>query len=330
MDINKIKVIVVGATGLVGREMLKILSEINFPIENVSGAASAYSECCRINYGENHEVVVQDLGKVNFKDYDVALFSAGSDISEKYVPKAIDAGCYVIDNTSFFRMRSDVPLVIPEINIDAVGSSKLIANPNCSTIQAVLPLKPLHDLFKLKDVVFSTYQSASGAGKDGIRELEEQFNAFNEKKHIECNIFQHQLAYNVIPIIGSTDVSNYTVEELKMINETKKILSLPDISVTATCVRVPVIVSHAVSVTAYFKYTVNMYEALLALSKHPGISFSDKHITPIDVVGKNDVFVTRLRQVPEPGNGITFWCVADNLRKGAALNAVQILQKLCE
>ncbi len=330
MYINKIKVLVVGATGLVGREILKILSEINVPIENVFGAASAYSDYCRICYGANGEVVIQDLEKVNFKNYDVALFSAGSDVSEKYVPKALNAGCYVIDNTSFFRMHADVPLIVPEINMEAVGTSKLIANPNCSTIQAVLPLKPLHDLYSLKDVVFSTYQSASGAGKDGIQELEDQFKALNEKKYIKNNIFKHQLAYNVIPAIGNIDISNYTAEELKMINETKKILDLPNISVTATCVRVPVMVGHAVSVTAYFERKVNMFETLTALSRYPGISFSDNCFTPIDVAGKNDVFVTRLRQVPELNNGVTFWVVADNLRKGAALNAVQILQKLCE
>ncbi len=330
MNINDTKIIVVGATGLVGREMLKILSEINIPTQNVYASASASSKGKQIDYC-NTEIVVQDLADVDFHNYDVALFSAGSSISEVYVPKATDAGCYVIDNTSCFRMRQDVPLVVPEINMDAIGNSKLIANPNCSTIQAVLPLKPLHDLFELTDVIYSTYQSAGGAGKSGIDELTEQTNAICKGSDIaQPKKFKKQLAFNIIPEIGHLCVTNYTLEEEKMIHETKKILSAPYIAVSATCVRVPVMIGHAVAVTAFFRRSFSFLDACEAISNYPGIKYvSSKLVSPLDVVGTNDVYVSRLRQVDDRRDALSFWCVADNVRKGAALNAVQILQRLC-
>lgn len=330
MHIDNIKIIVVGSTGLVGREMLKILSEINVPCQNVYASASARSKGKRIDYG-NTKIVVQDLAEIDFHNYDVALFSAGSAVSKIYVPKAIDAGCYVIDNTSYFRMKDDVPLIIPEVNTDAIGNAKLIANPNCSTIQAVLPLKPLYDLFELTDVIYSTYQSAGGAGQAGIDELTTQTNAICRDGTVpQPQKFEKQLAFNIIPKIGHLCVTDCTLEEEKMIHETKKILSAPYLSISATCVRVPVMVGHAVSVTAFFKRSFSCLDAINAISHYPGVKYvSSQTITPLDIVGKNDVYISRIRQVDGRTDALSFWCVADNIRKGAALNAVQILQRLC-
>lgn len=330
MKINEIKIIVVGATGLVGREMLKILSEIHVPVENITAVASSRSKGKCVNYRQKDKIIVQDLSEIDFCNYDVALFSAGSAVSKIHVPIAVDAGCYAIDNTSYFRMCPDVPLVVPEINIGAVQNSKLIANPNCSTIQTVLPLKPLHDLYGLLDVIVSTYQAAGGAGQGGIDELKSQINSYNSSSEIVINKFPKQLAFNVIPLIGTKCADGHSVEEQKMINEIPKILSISDLRVAATCVRVPVLIGHAVSVTAVLAKDCNYSEAINVLSNYPGIKFIDDLVTPLDIAGKNDVYVCRFRHALGKRNVVSFWCVADNIRKGAALNAVQILQQLCK
>lgn len=334
MKINEVKIIVVGAAGLVGREMLKILSEVHIPVKNITAVASSRSKGKYINYGQKDKIIVQALSEIDFCNYDVALFSAGSAISKIYVPIAVDSGCYAIDNTSYFRMCPDVPLVVPEINMDAAQNSKLVANPNCSTIQTVLPLKPLHDLYGLLDVIVSTYQAAGGAGQGGIDELKSQINSYNSSYNSPSEIvidkFPKQLAFNVIPLIGAEYADGHSVEEQKMINEIPKILSIPDLRVAATCVRVPVLIGHAVSVTVVLAKDCNYSEAINTLSNYPGIKFIDDLVTPIDIAGKNDVYVCRFRQALGKKNVVSFWCVADNVRKGAALNAVQIFQHLCQ
>lgn len=323
------RIIVVGATGLVGREILKILSEINFPFENISVAASAKSENTTLQYGKNQQLIVQDIKKVDFSKYNIALFSAGSAVSEIYAPIAIKSGCKVIDNTSYFRMHDDIPLVVPEINPHLIKTSSLIANPNCSTIQAVLPLQPLHMLFNLQETVFSTYQAAGGAGQKGIAELTQQTKCILNNKQISSKIFPKQLSFNVIPQIDSFPMDlDYSKEEWKMINETKKILNLPNLNITATCVRVPVIIGHSVSVYAKFQKKIDLNSAKKELQNFPGITFIDGYTTPIDLGNSDSVLVSRVRKHPTIDNAISFWCVANNIRKGAALNAVQIMQRM--
>lgn len=328
------KILVVGATGRVGREMLSILDNIGMPMERVVPVASEKSVGKSISYGSS-SLVVRGISDVNFSDFDFALFSAGAAVSEKYAPEVVKNGCVLIDNTSFFRMNKDVPLIVPEINFDELKqyNSNIIANPNCSTIQMVMALKPLHDIFGLKEVVISTYQSTSGAGQKGVDELMMQTKQILQGKSTNPEYFRQQIAFNVIPQIDDSTSSFYTKEELKMMNETKKILNLPNIHITATCVRVPVIVGHGVSVFAKFEKPVNLTLAKRALMNFDGVSIIDtpskyEYATPIDCAAKNDVFVSRIRKDPDIDNALSFWCVADNVRKGAALNAVQILQKL--
>ncbi len=329
------KIIVVGATGKVGREMLSILLERGVPQENVSAAASHRSVGSTVSYGDS-VLVVQDIADVDFSNYNIALFSAGSEVSKEYAIKASDFNCIVVDNTSYFRMFDHIPLIVPEINFDCClknHDSKIIANPNCSTIQTVMVLKPLHDAFGLKEVVISTYQSVSGAGQKGVSELVEQTERSLLNQEITPNHFKKQIAFNVIPQIDSFHSSLYTKEELKMMEETKKILGLDDLDITATCVRVPVMVGHAVSVFAKFERDVGLEEARELINNFPGVSIMDEpeaceYATPIDSASKDDVFVSRIRKHPTISNGISFWCVADNVRKGAALNAVQIAEKL--
>ncbi len=329
------QIVVVGATGRVGREILSILSDIGVPTENIVAIASERSAGLKLPYGSSSQLEVRNLAKFDFTGYDFALFSAGSKISAEYAPKASAVGCVVIDNTSFFRMHDGIPLIVPEINFTDLSKyySKIISNPNCSTIQMVMALKPLHDAFGLKEVVVSTYQSVSGAGQKGVDELMIQIEQVSAHKATEPHHFKKQIAFNLIPQIDEFTDSLYTKEELKMINETRKIFNLPNLVITATCVRVPVIVGHAVSVFAKFEKATDLSEALSALRAFPGVKVVDnpnnfEYTTPLDVASTNDVYVSRLRKHPDIENALSFWCVADNVRKGAALNTVQIAQMM--
>lgn len=337
------KIAVVGATGLVGREMITIFDENDILNNgNIDGYSSKKSEGMRLSsdYWRRNSIVVKNLETIDFSKYNIALFSAGSEVSKKYAPKAVESGCTVIDNTSYFRMNEDVPLVVPEINIDTVKDSKLIANPNCSTIQTVLPLKPLHDLFGLKELVISTYQSVSGAGRRGVCTFEEEIHEYRTAECLfdpEDSPFHAGILFNLVPQIGEFSDLDYTQEEWKMINETKKILGLPDLNVTATCVRVPVFVGHSVSVFAKFEKNIgNIEEVKKALNDFDGILVKDEpkpggYALPRECSSedyKNAVLVSRIRKHPTIENGLSFWCVADNVRKGAALNAIQIASLL--
>lgn len=328
------KILIVGATGRVGREMLLILQDVGVPARNIGVVASEQSVGKTILYGED-SLNVRSINSVSFSDYDYALFSAGSTVSAQYAPQVAESGCIVIDNTSFFRMKEDIPLIVPEINFDAIKkyNSKIISNPNCSTIQMVMALKPLHDAFRLKEVVASTYQATSGAGQKGVDELIKQTELVLCGKSTTPHHFKRQIAFNAIPQIDEFSSSAYTKEELKMMNETKKILNKSDIIITATCVRVPVIVGHAVSVFARFEKNIDIHLVHQVLSKFEGITIIDnpeqyEYATPIDCASHNDVFISRIRKHPDMENALSFWCVADNVRKGAALNAIQIVQRL--
>ncbi|MBO6037657.1 MAG: aspartate-semialdehyde dehydrogenase [Acetobacter sp.] len=327
------RVAVVGATGAVGREILKILAEREFPVEAIAALASPRSVGREVSFGET-VVKVANLETFDFSGWDIALFSPGASVSAKYAPIAAKAGCVVIDNTSHFRMDPDVPLVVPEVNLEALKQMKrhIIANPNCSTIQMVVALKPLHDLFVLKRVVVATYQAVSGAGKHGMDELFAQTRAsfVNDPPQIEC--FQKQIAFNCIPQIDRFMDDGSTKEEWKMQVETRKILD-PDVQVLATCVRVPVFIGHSEAVVAEFAKPVDLKQAREALRSAPGVMLFDRneergYITPIDCVGENASYVSRLRIDSTVPHGLAFWCVSDNLRKGAALNAVQIAEKM--
>ncbi len=329
------RIAVVGATGAVGREIIKTLHERRFPVSELVALASARSVGQQISFGDKQILQVRNVETFDFAGFDIGLFSPGAAVSAIHAPRAAAAGCIVIDNTSHFRMEPDVPLVVPEVNPQALQrftKRRIIANPNCSTIQMVLALKPLHDHYTCKRVVVSTYQSVSGAGKDGMDEL------FNNSKAIFVNdpvtpqIFPKNIAFNCIPHIDSFLNDGATKEEWKMAVETRKILD-PDIAVFATCVRVPVFIGHSESVVAEFAKPVNVGEARDLLRNAPGIVVVDHrddggYITPADCVGEDATYVSRLRRDPTVPNGLGFWCVADNLRKGAALNAVQIAETL--
>ncbi|HUW80550.1 MAG TPA: aspartate-semialdehyde dehydrogenase [Acidocella sp.] len=329
------RVAVVGATGAVGREILKTLAERNFPVSEVAALASGRSAGTQVSFGEDKVLTVKNLDKFDFAGWDIALFSPGAAISAVHAPRAGAAGCVVIDNTSQFRMDPDVPLVVPEVNpraIEQFRKRNIIANPNCSTIQMVVALKPLHDKFKVKRVVVSTYQSVSGAGKEGMDEL-----LANTKVHYVHDknppqVFQKDIAFNVIPQIDVFMDDGSTKEEWKMAVETKKILD-PDIAVIATCVRVPVFIGHAEAVHVEFEHPITVNEARAALRAAPGVIVHDQrvdggYITPAECQGEDAVYVSRIRKDPTVENGLAFWCVSDNLRKGAALNAVQIAEYL--
>jgi aspartate-semialdehyde dehydrogenase len=330
------KVAVIGATGNVGREMLSTLVERKFPVSDVIALASERSVGSRVSFGDD-EIKVQDLAKFDFRGVDIALSSPGAKVSAVHSPRAGKAGCVVIDNTSHFRMDPDVPLVVPEVNPGAIaGFSKknIIANPNCSTIQLVVALKPLHDAAKVKRVVVSTYQSVSGAGKDAMDELFHQTKSIYVNQQVERHKFTKQIAFNVIPHIDVFMDDGFTKEEWKMRAETKKILD-PKINVVATCVRVPVFIGHAEAVFVEFEKPFSDADARRVLREAPGISVVDHradegYVTPLESAGEDKVYVSRLRSDPTVDNGIVFWCVADNLRKGAALNAVQIAEVLIE
>jgi aspartate-semialdehyde dehydrogenase len=328
-----INVAVVGATGNVGREMISLLQERAFSINELFPVASKRSSGQKITFGSK-ELTVQNIETFSFKDVDLALFSAGSEVSKIYAPKAEAAGCYVIDNSSYFRMHKDIPLIIPEVNIGDIAKykSKIIANPNCSTIQMLVALKPLHDLAIIKRIVVSTYQSVSGAGKAGMDELYFQTKGLFENKPVKMEQFTKQISFNVIPHIDVFLADGSTKEEWKMIQETKKILD-PNIEVSATCVRCPIFLGHAESVNVEFEEPISEKEAYKALANADGVLVVDRradggYITPKEVAKDDDVYVSRLRKDPSVKHGLNLWVVADNLRKGAALNAVQIAEHL--
>ena len=329
------KVVIVGATGNVGREMLNILAEREFPVDEIAALASRRSLGTEVSFGDR-TLKTQDLATFDFTGWDMALFAIGSDATKEYAPKAAGAGCVVIDNSSLYRYDPDVPLVVPEVNADAVlGYTKknIIANPNCSTAQMVVALKPLHDRAKIKRVVVSTYQSVSGAGKEGIDELWDQTKSiYNPTDDKPASKFTKQIAFNVIPHIDVFLEDGSTKEEWKMVAETKKIVD-PSIKVTATCVRVPVFVGHAESINIEFEDHLDEAEARDILREAPGLMVIDKredggYVTPVECVGDFATFISRIRQDSTIDNGINLWCVSDNLRKGAALNAVQIAELL--
>lgn len=331
------KVAVIGATGNVGREMLTTLAERNFPVDAVAALASENSIGQQVSFGDDDILDVQDLARFDFRGWDIALSSPGGKVSAQFAPKAAAAGCVVIDNTSHFRMEPDVPLVVPEVNPEALaGYTKrnIVANPNCSTIQLGLALKPLHDLARIKRIVVSTYQSVSGAGRDAMDELFNQTRAIYVNDPVEKRKFDKQIAFNVIPHIDSFMEDGTTREEWKMMVETKKILD-PRITVTATCVRVPVFIGHAESVNVEFERPITAEEATEALREAPGITVIDHRadegfVTPVECAGEDPVFVSRIREDFSVENGLNLWIVADNLRKGAALNAVQIAELLVQ
>ena len=330
------RVAVVGATGNVGREMLKTLAERRFPVSKVHAVASKRSAGKKVSFGENDVLTVEDLETFDFSTCDIGLFSPGGKVSAEYAPKAAAAGCVVIDNTSHFRMDPDIPLVVPEVNPEALKDYKkknIIANPNCSTIQMVVALKPLHDLATIKRVVVSTYQSVSGAGRPAMDALFSQSRSILTHQPIEVEPFFKRIAFNVIPQIDVFMDDGFTKEEWKMRVETQKILD-PRIEVVATCVRVPVFVGHAEAVSVEFERPLNPDTARRILKNAPGVLVvdtldpEDGFITPIDCAGEDAVYVSRIRRDPSIPNGLMLWIVADNVRKGAALNSVQIAEAL--
>ena len=330
------RVVVVGATGNVGREMLNILAEREFPCDEIAAVASSRSQGSVIDFGETgKKLKVQNIENFDFTGWDIALFAAGSGPTATHAPRAAAAGCVVIDNSSLYRMDPDVPLIVPEVNPDAIdGYTKknIIANPNCSTAQMVVALKPLHDAAKIKRVVVATYQSVSGAGKEGMDELFEQSRAVFVGDALEAKKFTKQIAFNVIPHIDVFLDDGSTKEEWKMVAETKKILD-PKIKLTATCVRVPVFVGHSEAINIEFEEELSAEDAQNILREAPGIMLIDKredggYVTPVECVGDYATFVSRVREDPTVDSGLSLWCVSDNLRKGAALNAVQIAELL--
>jgi aspartate-semialdehyde dehydrogenase len=332
------KVAVVGATGSVGKEMLEILAERKFPADEVIALASERSAGDIVDYA-GKSLEVQDLAKFDFKGVEIAFSSPGAKVSKEYAPRAAAAGCIIIDNTSQFRMDEDVPLVVPEVNADVLAPfmkqndrRNIIANPNCSTIQMVVALKPLHDLLKIKRVVVSTYQSVSGSGKAGMDELFEQTRNIYAGGGTDKKVFTKQIAFNVIPHIDVFMEDGSTKEEWKMVHETKKILD-PAIEVIATCVRVPVFIGHGEAVHLEFEKPFKEEDVREALSAAAGVSVVDHradegYVTPAECAGEDKVYVSRIRRDPTVESGLAMWVVSDNLRKGAALNTVQIAEAL--
>ncbi|MFT3977814.1 MAG: aspartate-semialdehyde dehydrogenase [Sphingomonas bacterium] len=330
------RVVVAGATGNVGREMVNILAERQFPADEIALVASSRSTGDQIEYGETGKMLtVRNIEHFDPAGWDMALFAIGSEATRVYAPKFAAAGCTVIDNSSLYRMDPDVPLIVPEVNphaIDGYTRKNIIANPNCSTAQMVVALKPLHDAATIKRVVVATYQSVSGAGKVGMDELFEQSRNIFVGDPAEPKKFTKQIAFNVIPHIDSFLDDGSTKEEWKMVVETKKILD-PKIKLTATCVRVPVFVGHSEAINIEFEKEISAEEAQNILREAPGVMLVDKredggYVTPIECVGDYATFISRVREDPTVENGLSLWCVSDNLRKGAALNAVQIAELL--
>ena len=328
-------IVIVGATGNVGREMLNILSEREFPIDKIAVVASRKSIGTEITFSDNI-LKTQDLETFDFSSWDIALFAIGSEATKTFAPKAAKSGCIVIDNSSLYRYDPDVPLIVPEVNPESIfGYTKknIIANPNCSTAQMVVALKPLHDRARIKRVVVSTYQSVSGSGKEAIDELWNQTKGiYVPGQEVAPKVYSKQIAFNVIPHIDKFMEDGTTKEEWKMVAETKKIID-KSIKVTATCVRVPVFVGHSEAVNIEFEEFLDEDEARNILREAPGILVVDTrenggYITPIECVGEFATFISRIRQDSTIENGLNLWCVSDNLRKGAALNAVQIAELL--
>ena len=329
------KVVVVGATGNVGHEMLNILAERQFPVDEIAALASRRSLGTEVSFGDR-TLKTQDLEQFDFAGWDIAFFAIGSDATKVHAPRAAKAGCVVIDNSSLYRYDPDVPLVVPEVNaaaVDGYAKKNIIANPNCSTAQMVVALKPLHDRARIKRVVVSTYQSVSGTGKDAIDELWDQTKGmYVPGQEREPKVYTKQIAFNVIPHIDGFMEDGSTREEWKMVAETKKIVD-PKIKVTATCVRVPVFVGHSEAINIEFEDFLDEDEARDILRVAPGILVVDKredggYVTPVECVGDFATFVSRIRQDSTIENGLNLWVVSDNLRKGAALNAVQIAETL--
>jgi aspartate-semialdehyde dehydrogenase len=330
---NKYVVAVAGATGVVGREMVENLDERKFPVAELVPLASERSEGERIEF-QGKNVVVRRLTKDSFKDVDIALFSAGGERSLEFAPAAVKSGAVVVDNSSAFRMDPTVPLVVPEVNAHAIAKhSGIIANPNCSTIAMVMALKPIHDKVKIERIVVTTFQSVSGTGKKAIDELAQQTVALLNFRDVETNIYPHQIAFNCLPHIDAFLDNGYTREEMKMVNETKKIMEDDSIRVTATAVRVPVFRCHSESVNIETEKKISANEVRAILSTAPGVIVYDdpqRNIYPlaIDVAGRDETYVGRIREDESIPHGINLWIVSDNLRKGAALNAVQIAEYL--
>ena len=334
---KEVNVAVVGATGAVGNEMVKVLEERRFPVNELRLLASKRSVGKKISFNGN-EVKVEELTEDSFKGVQISLFSAGASVSKKFAPIAAKSGCVVIDNSSAFRMEADIPLVVPEVNPHAIAQYKnrgIIANPNCSTIQMVVALKPIHDVSKIKRVVVATYQAVSGTGKKAIEELSSQTQAIFNFKDIVCNVYPHQIAFNCLPHIDVFLENGYTREEMKMYYETKKIMEDEDIEVTATCVRVPVFYGHSEAINIELEKKLTADEVRKILSNAPGIKVVDnpdnnEYPLAIYAAGRDEVFVGRIREDVSKENCIEMWVVSDNIRKGAALNAVQIAEVLLE
>ncbi len=320
MELN---IAIVGATGMVGRTFLKVLEEYDLPIKNLKCLASSRSKGTKLQY-KNETIIVEELTEDSFNNVHIALFSAGGNISKTFAPIAVKKGCIVVDNSSAFRMDDNVPLIVPEVNKEDIKKHNgIVANPNCSTIQAVVPLKPLHDKFKIKRIIYSTYQSVSGAGQNGIKDLQNN----------EANKFSKPIVNNCIPQIDVPSSSGYYYEEIKMINETRKILNEPNLKVTATTVRVPVLNGHSESINVEFYNSFDLDDVFEILKTSEGVVVVDdfeNNIFPtvLDCSGKNEVFVGRIRRDFSVDNGLNLWVVADNIRKGAATNAVQIAKEI--
>ena len=337
---EKFNLAIAGATGNVGREIINILQERNFPIDNLYLLASSKSKGKKINFCDQ-ELIVEDLSEFDFSKVQIGLFSPGGSVSAEFAPKAAAKGCIVIDNTSYFRMKDEIPLIVPEVNGEILEDffndekrSNIISNPNCSTIQMVVALKPIHDEAIINRIVVSTYQSVSGAGKEAMDELFEQTKDIYANKNISKKNFTKQIAFNAIPHIGNFLENGNTGEEQKMIDETKKILD-PNIAVTATCVRVPVFISHGESVNIELDKPLSNDQIKDILKKQDHIAVVDfkkdeGYVTQVEAAGEDKVYISRIRQDTSIDNGVNFWIVSDNLRKGAALNAVQIAEIIIE
>lgn len=330
---EKYEVAVVGATGAVGRRMLTTLEERNFPVANLTALASARSAGQTLAF-RGQAIKVKELREDSFKGIDIALFSAGGAISKQLAPIAVESGCVVIDNSSAWRMDKDVPLIVPEVNPSALGDEwGIIANPNCSTIQMVMALKPIHDTYRIRRVVVSTYQSVSGSGQKAMEELEQQSRDVLDGKSAQCNVYPHQIAFNCLPHIDVFLENGYTKEEIKMVNETRKILEDDSIEVSPTAVRVPVVYSHSEAVNVETEQAMTAKEVKELLSSFPGVSVVDnpeqnEYPLAINASGSGDVLVGRIRSDLTRPNAVNFWVVSDNLLKGAAYNAVQIAELL--
>jgi len=326
-------VAIVGATGVVGRTFIQILEERDFPVAGLRLLASQKSVGQKIQF-KQQEFAVELLEPQSFKEIDFALFSAGARVSREFSPIAAEAGATVIDNSSAFRMDENVALVVPEVNPHALNShQRIIANPNCSTIQMVVAIKPLQDVATIKRIVVSTYQAVSGKGKDAVEELKTQSGAVLQNQKISTDVFPQQIAFNALPHIDKFHADGNTFEEIKMVNETRKIMELPNLPVSATCVRVPVYTSHSVSLNLEFEKPLGVERARQILSEAPGVVLMDNpqdevYPTPVFAAGRDEVFVGRIRKDNSVEHGLNLWVVSDNLRKGAALNAIQIAEEL--